>query len=193
MVSSEPNKSSDKTHSREIKCPGRSVKQNNQTNLNRMGSQSIGCERSFSNDPISQFRSVCNSSKSQTSTVCISHSGPKGTFNRRSQNELESQTQLCVSTFPSHSLSDKKIRTAQCKVVLIAPFWPNRMWFPELLNLLISSPITLPIRPNLLEQLHGKFLHQNPGLLQLQAWELSNNPSEIKNFKRSCRSCLQGS
>ena len=77
-----------------------------------------------------------------------------------------------------------KIRTAQCKVVLIAPFWPNRTWFPELLNLLISSPITLPIRPNLLEQLHGKFLHQNPGLLQLHAWELSNNPSEIKKFQK---------
>ena len=76
-----------------------------------------------------------------------------------------------------------KIRTAQCKVVLIAPFWPNRTWFPELLNLLISSPITLPIRPNLLEQLHGKFLHQNPGLLQLHTWELSNNPSEIKKFQ----------
>ena len=88
-----------------------------------------------------------------------------------------------------------KIRTAQCKVVLIAPFWPNRTWFPELLNLLISSPITLPIRPNLLEQLHGKFLHQNPGLLQLHAWELSNNPSEIKknskevadHVSRACR------
>ena len=77
-----------------------------------------------------------------------------------------------------------KIRTAQCKVVLIAPFWPNRTWFPELLNLLISSPITLPIRPNLLEQLHGKFLHQNPGLLQLHAWELSNNPSEIKKISK---------
>ena len=77
-----------------------------------------------------------------------------------------------------------KIRTAQCKVVLIAPFWPIRTWFPELLNLLISSPITLPIRPNLLEQLHGKFLHQNPGLLQLHAWELSNNPSEIKKISK---------
>ena len=73
-----------------------------------------------------------------------------------------------------------KIRTAQCKVVLIAPFWPNRLWFPELLNLLISSPITLPIRPNLLKQLHEKFLHQNPSLLQLHAWQLSDNPSEIK-------------
>ena len=33
---------------------------------------------------------------------------PKGTFNRRSHNELESHTRLCVSTFPSHSLSDKQ-------------------------------------------------------------------------------------
>ena len=77
-----------------------------------------------------------------------------------------------------------KIRTAQCTVVLIAPFWPNRTWFPELINLLISSTITLPIRPNLLEQLHGKFLHQNPGLLQLHAWEISNNPLEIKKIQK---------
>ena len=34
-----------------------------------------------------------------------------------------------------------KIHQSQCKVVLIAPLWP---WFPELLNLLISPPITLP-------------------------------------------------
>ena len=108
MVPSEPNKSSDKTHSWEIQCPSRSIKQNNQTYLNRMGSQSIGCERSFSNYPISQLRSVCNSSKSQTSTLCISDSGPKGTFNRRSHNELESHTRLYISTFPSHSLCDKQ-------------------------------------------------------------------------------------
>ena len=121
MVSSEPNKSSDKTHSGEIQCSGRSVKQNNQTDLNRMGSQSIGCERSFSNDPISQFRSVRNSSKSQTSTVCISDSGPKGTFNRRSHNELESHTRLCVSSFPSHSLSDKQNKNSSVQSCVDSP------------------------------------------------------------------------
>ena len=121
MVSSEPNKSSDKTHSGEIQCSGRSVKQNNQTDLNRMGSQSIGCERSFSNDPISQFRSVRNSSKSQTSTVCISDSGPKGTFNRRSHNELESHTRLCVSSFPSHSLSDKQNKNSSVQSGIDSP------------------------------------------------------------------------
>ena len=29
-----------------------------------------------------------------------------------------------------------KIRVSQCKIVLIAPFWPSRSWFPELLGLL---------------------------------------------------------
>ena len=86
-----------------------------------MGSQSIGCERSFSNDPISQFRSVRNSSKSQTSTVCISDSGPKGTFNRRSHNELESHTRLCVSSFPSHSLSDKQNKNSSVQSCIDSP------------------------------------------------------------------------
>ena len=86
-----------------------------------MGSQSIGCERSFSNDPISQFRSVRNSSKSQTSNVCISDSGPKGTFNRRSHNELESHTRLCVSSFPSHSLSDKQNKNSSVQSGIDSP------------------------------------------------------------------------
>ena len=132
MVSSEPNKSSDKTHSGEIQCPGRSVQQNNQTDLNRMGSQSIGCERSFSNDPISQFRSVRYSSKLQTSIVCISDSGPKGTFNRHSHNELESHTRLrlCVSSFQSHSLSDKQNKNRSVQSGIDSPpFGPTERGF----------------------------------------------------------------
>ena len=76
-----------------------------------------------------------------------------------------------------------KIRQSQCRIVLVAPLWPNRSWFPELLNLLVSQPICLPVSPDLLEQLQGKFLHQNTQLLALHAWELSNNPLEIRSFQ----------
>ena len=76
-----------------------------------------------------------------------------------------------------------KIRVSQCKIVLIAPFWPSRSWFPELLSLLVSPPITLPVIPNLLEQLQGRFRHQNIDMLQLHVWELSSNQSEIRNFQ----------
>ena len=81
-----------------------------------------------------------------------------------------------------------KIRLSQCKIVLIAPLWPARPWFPELLGLLVSPPVTLPVIPNLLAQLKGRILHRNPGHLQLQAWELSNNQYEIDNFQAMLRS-----
>ena len=89
-----------------------------------------------------------------------------------------------------------KIRLSQCKIVLIAPLWPDRPWFPELLGLLVSPPVSLPVIPNLLAQLKGRFLHQNLGHLQLHAWELSNNLSEIDNFQAMMRSTspkLEGS
>ena len=62
-----------------------------------------------------------------------------------------------------------KIRLSQCKIVLIAPLWPYRPWFSELLGLLVSPPVSLPVIPNLLAQLKGRILHQNPGHLQLHA------------------------
>ena len=81
-----------------------------------------------------------------------------------------------------------KIRLSQCKIVLIAPLWPDRPWFPELLGLLVSPPVSLPVIPNLLAQLKGRILHQNLGHLQLHPWELSNSLSEIDNFQAMLRS-----
>ena len=83
--------------------------------------------------------------------------------------------------FPPFHLN--KIRQSQCRIVLVAPLWPNRSWFTELLNLLVSQPICLPVSPDRLEQLQGKFLHQNTRLLALHAWELSNNPLEMRSFQ----------
>ena len=76
----------------------------------------------------------------------------------------------------------EKIRQHQYRIVLIALFWPQQQWFSELLLLLVSAPIRLPLIPKLLTQSKGRFVHQNLPLLDLHAWELSNNQSEIKNF-----------
>ena len=78
----------------------------------------------------------------------------------------------------------EKIRQHQCRIVRIAPFWPQQQWFSELLLLLVSAPIRLPLIPSLLTQSKGRFVHQNLPLLDLHAWELSNNQSEIKNFRK---------
>ena len=108
----------------------------------------------------------------------------KALATRCSLNGLELHPCLCLSSISSYSSCTSKIHQSQCKVLLIAPLWPNRSWFPELLNLLISPPVTFPVISDLLEQLQGRLLHQNPQLLSLHAWKLLNNPSEIESFQR---------
>ena len=45
-----------------------------------------------------------------------------------------------------------KVRTESVEIVLIAPGWPNQEWFPDLLDLAIHFPITLPPVQKLLKQ-----------------------------------------
>ena len=45
-----------------------------------------------------------------------------------------------------------KIRQSQCRIVLIAPLWPQRTWFLEVLQLLVSAPVLLPLFPKLHKQ-----------------------------------------
>ena len=95
---------------------------------------------------------------------------------------------LHAYTFPPtimiSSLLDK-IRQSQCRIFLIAPLWPQQTWFSEVLHLLVSAPVRLPLFPNLLTQAKGKFQHQNLPALNFHAWELSNNQLEIKKFRKT--------
>ena len=81
-----------------------------------------------------------------------------------------------------------KVWLSQCKIVLIAPLWPDRPWFPELLGLLVSPPVFLPVIPNLLAQLKGRILHQNPGHLQLHTWE-TISVADFLTFLFSVKKC----
>ena len=78
-----------------------------------------------------------------------------------------------------------KIRQSQCRIVLIVPLWSQRPWFSEVLQLLVSAPIHLPLFPKLLTQAKGKFQHPNLPFLALHTWELSNNQLEIKSFHKT--------
>ena len=69
-----------------------------------------------------------------------------------------------------------KLRSSKnCELTLIAPFWPQREWFPDLLELLSDVPITLSSRKDLLRQPHFHRFHQNLPMLQLTAWRLSSD------------------
>ena len=58
------------------------------------------------------------------------------------------------------------------KLLLVAPFWPGRTWFPLLHKLCCSSPRRLPNRRDLLSQLRGQIWHPDPGRSCLWVWPL---------------------
>jgi ribonuclease HI len=76
----------------------------------------------------------------------------------------------------------RKISREKVTVVLIAPMWTRREWYPLLLDLMIAVPYRLPVVRNLVTQDHGSLLHNNPAELSLVAWLLSANPSLREDF-----------
>ena len=80
-----------------------------------------------------------------------------------------------------------KIAASTCRIILIAPAWPDKAWFPDLLDLLMDDPRVLPPRPDLLKQPRSDIFHKNPSSLNLHAWLLSSNPSERKDFLLRCQ------
>ena len=92
---------------------------------------------------------------------------------------------LLAYAFPPLALLTKvlrKIRESSCQVFLVAPAWPNRPWFPDLLDLLVDYPLVLPLWHNLLSQPGGVY-HPNPSMLSLHVWRLSAMPSARKAFR----------
>ena len=170
-------------HTGQVQHSSRPDVQSGQTDLHRVVLESGNSKQSFPDHGLSVNRPVRHTSEPQATILCVTHTGSEGAINRCPIDGLESHP-------PFHLIPAviNKIRLSQCKIVLIAPLWPDRPWFPELLSLLVSPQVSLPVIPNLLAQLKGRILHQNPGHLQLHAWELSNNHCEIDNFQAMLRS-----
>jgi hypothetical protein len=86
---------------------------------------------------------------------------------------------LQAYAFPPIALINRTILKAreECKsLILIAPNWPTRPWFPLLLQSLIDDPVQLPLKPDLLTQDEGALWHHNPAVLSLVAWRISGRP-----------------
>ena len=58
------------------------------------------------------------------------------------------------------------------RILLVAPYWPGRHWFPALLHLNYGQPWPLPHRADLLSQAGSQIWHPNPAVKQLWAWSL---------------------
>ena len=90
--------------------------------------------------------------------------------------------------WPMIALVLLKIRREPCVVTAILPLWPNRPWYPDLLDLLVERPRALPIFPKLVTMPHNKLLHGNLDGLALHAMRLSALPRLVRDFRRRCPS-----
>ncbi|XP_029441848.1 LOW QUALITY PROTEIN: uncharacterized protein LOC115081559 [Rhinatrema bivittatum] len=73
---------------------------------------------------------------------------------------------------PLLMLTLHRIDQSSHRVLLVAPFWPGRIWFPMIYKLLEGEPWALPERKDLLSQLQGRIWHPHPERLQLYVWPL---------------------
>ena len=101
---------------------------------------------------------------------------------------LQSWDGLQAYAFPPFGLLSRvlaKVRQSKgLELTLIAPFWPQHPWFPDLLELLVEIPSFLPQRRDLLKQPHFHHYHQNLPVLQLTAWRISSDPRAILDSLR---------
>ena len=61
---------------------------------------------------------------------------------------------------------------------LITPYWPQRPWFVDLLQLSVAPPVTLSTRPDLLFQPRSRWHYPGLHRLALHAWRLSSDSPE---------------
>ena len=77
----------------------------------------------------------------------------------------------------------KKFRSSSgVLLTIIAPYWPQRPWFPELLDLVVDGPIPLRLSRDLLRQPHFHRHHLGVSGLSLHAWRLSSDLLDRRVF-----------
>ena len=85
--------------------------------------------------------------------------------------------------FPPWSLIPavlKKLRSSSgVLLTIIAPYWPQRPWFPDLLDLVVDGPVALPLSRDLLRQPHFHRHHQGVSGLAPHAWRLSSDSPRL--------------
>ena len=90
---------------------------------------------------------------------------------------------LQAYAFPPWSIIPRvlaKLRESRgTELTLVAPYWTQRPWFPDLLHLSLAPPVTLPLRPDLLRLPQSRSLYQGLHRLRLHAWRLSGASREL--------------
>ena len=98
---------------------------------------------------------------------------------------LQSWDGLQAYAFPPWSVIPRvlaKLRMSQgTELTLLAPYWPQRAWFPDLLRLSLAPPVALPLCQDLLGLHRSYCLYQGLHRLRPHAWRLSGASRELQD------------
>ena len=104
---------------------------------------------------------------------------------------------LDLYAFPPFPLVGRVIARVQessrVAMTLVAPLWPEKEWFADLLLLLTQPPLALPCWDKLLRQPLCSLFHQGVHALNLHAWRLSSDTTESRAFRKELLESCQGS
>ena len=104
---------------------------------------------------------------------------------------------LDLYAFPPFALVGRVIarvqQSSRVAMTLVAPLWPEKEWFADLLLLLTQPPLALPCWDKLLRQPHCSLFHQGVHALNLHAWRLSSDTTESRAFREELLESCQGS
>ena len=72
-----------------------------------------------------------------------------------------------------------KVRQSRnLEMTLVAPFWPLKLWFPDLLVLLVEVQVLLLMRKDLLKQSHFHHYHRKLPALRLTGFRIVSDPCD---------------
>ena len=98
---------------------------------------------------------------------------------------LHSWDGFLAYAFPPWALIPQVLRkfhaSSSVQMTLVAPYWPQRSWFLDLLDLVVDSPVALPSPPDLLKHPHFHRRHLRIHRLFLHAWRLSSDLPGLKD------------
>ena len=84
----------------------------------------------------------------------------------------------------------KVCQSRNLEVTLVAPYWPMKPWFPDVLELLVDVPVLLPLRKDLLRQPHFHHFHRNLHALHMTGFRIAREQRAISASLRQWRASL---
>ena len=172
-------------HSKQIQHSCRPPIKIRQTYKDRMGSGSNSSEFSIPDAQFSKCGFVCDPIKSQTPIICLSNTRQQSTSDRCPVHGLESSSCIWFSSFYSDSCCSGKNPTSSMQNSSHSSVQATTTVVLRTSSSISVSSDSSATNSKTLDTIKRKICSSKPPTIDLHAWELSNNQSEIKNFRKT--------